>query len=298
MDHSHRLRRSLLFVPGGETRKLERAAEAGADTLLADLEDAVAPERKDDARRGVARWLEGLPADGAEPAVRINPRSTPWCDEDLAAVVGAGARAVMLPKCEAAQDVAWAAAALDGLEREAPPARGRVGILALVESAAGVARAAEIAAASDRVEALCFGHADFSVGLGLADPDPSRGVVHHARCAVVIAARAAGRSPVDTVCLDVRDEAAFRADAERGLRLGFDGKLCIHPAQVAIANRVWTPSEEQIEAARRVLAAWREARERGVAVFALDGRMVDAPVVAMHERVLQRARHAGVLGEA
>jgi citrate lyase subunit beta/citryl-CoA lyase len=297
MDESHRLRRSLLFVPGGDPRKLERAAGAGADTLLLDLEDAVAPDHKERARSEVARWLESRPQGGSEAAVRINPAGTPWFEEDLAAVAGAGAGAVMLPKCESAGDVARAAEALGALEREAGSA-GSVRLLALVESAAGVSRAGEIAAAADRVDALCFGHADFSLDMGLTHPDSATGVIHHARCAVAVAARAAGVAPVDTVCLDVRDEAAFLADAELGLRLGFDGKLCIHPAQVAIANRVWTPTEEQIAAARRVVEAWNEAQAKGVAVFALDGKMVDPPVVAVHERVLERARRAGVLEDA
>jgi citrate lyase subunit beta/citryl-CoA lyase len=134
--------------------------------------------------------------------------------------------------------------------------------------------------------------------MGLTHPDSATGVIHHARCAVAVAARAVGVAPVDTVCLDVRDEAAFLADAELGLRLGFDGKLCIHPTQVTLANRVWTPSDEQIQAAQRVLEAWLEAQSKGVAVLALDGKMVDAPVVAVHERVLERARRAGVLSDS
>lgn len=297
MQEPHRLRRSLLFVPGGDPRKLERASGAGADTLILDLEDAVAPEHKERARLEVARWLQARPREGAEAAVRINALGTPWFDEDLAAVAGAGAQAIVLPKCEGARGVTQVAEALDRLERETGSA-ARVRLLALVESAAGVVRAPEIAVAGARLDGLCFGHADFSLDLGLSEPDSSEGVVHHARCAIVIAARSAGVAPVDSVCLDVRDEAAFRADAELGLRLGFDGKLCIHPTQVTLANRVWTPSDEQIQAAQRVLEAWLEAQSKGVAVFALDGKMVDAPVVAVHERVLERARRAGVLSDS
>jgi citrate lyase subunit beta/citryl-CoA lyase len=245
----------------------------------------------------VTRWLEARPAEAGEAAVRINAAGTPWFEEDLAAVAAAGADAVMLPKCESAAGVARAAEALDAADPGAGSS-ARVRLLALVESAAGVARAGEIAAAGARVDGLCFGHADFSLDLGLSDPDPSEGVVQHARCAIVIAARAASVAPLDTVCLDVRDEAAFQADAERGLRLGFDGKLCIHPTQVALANRIWTPTDEQIQAAQRVLEAWLEAQAKGVAVFALDGKMVDAPVVAVHERVLERARRAGVLSDS
>jgi citrate lyase subunit beta/citryl-CoA lyase len=130
--------------------------------------------------------------------------------------------------------------------------------------------------------------------MGLAAGDASQGVVLHARCALAIAARAGGVAPIDTVFLDVRDEPGFRRDAELGLGLGFDGKLCIHPLQVPIANQVYTPTREQIEGALRVVEASRRALAEGKGVFTVDGRMVDAPLVAAQERVLERARRAGV----
>lgn len=131
----------------------------------------------------------------------------------------------------------------------------------------------------------------------LDDADASVGVIHHARCALAIAARAGRVVPIDTVCVAVRDEEAFRADAVLGMRLGFEGKLCIHPRQVVIANEVYTPAAARIERALRVVEAWRKAEAQGQGVFALDGMMVDAPVVAAQQRVLERARRAGVLVE-
>jgi citrate lyase subunit beta/citryl-CoA lyase len=173
-----------------------------------------------------------------------------------------------------------------------------VRLLALVETAAGVAQVASLASATPRIGALCFGHADFSRDMGLAAPNPARGVVFHARCALAIAARAGQVAPIDTVCLDVRDARAFRRDAELGLELGFEGKLCIHPLQVPIANRVHTPTTAQIAYARRVLEASQKADSEGKGVFTVDGKMVDAPLIAVQQRVLERARRAGALSAA
>ncbi len=289
----YRMRRSLFFVPGGEPRKLEKSLGAGADTLLFDLEDAVVPEEKERARSLVAETLRTADFGGSEPAVRINAPGTPFFEEDLHTVVEAGAGAVMLPKSDSAEGLAAVGERIEALERGlGRDADEGVRILALVESAAGIGQLGAMGAAHARVDALCFGHADFSRDMGLAEADASEGVVLHARCQVAIAARAAGLAPVDTVCLAVRDAEAFRRDVEHGLRLGFDGKLCIHPAQVPIANQVYTPSADQVALAERVLEGWENARAEGRGVFALDGKMVDAPIVAVQERILERARRA------
>ncbi len=293
------LRRSLCFVPGGEPRKLEKARGAGADTLLLDLEDSVAPAEKGRARQLVADFLAEGDFGGAEPGVRVNPLATPYFEEDLAAAVASGASAIMLPKSQSTQELREVAERIGALEARSGEERdGAVRLLALVETAAGIAHVTSLAGASAQIDALCFGHADFSRDMGLAEPDASEGVIFHARCALAIAARAGGVAPIDTVCLDVRDEQAFRRDAELGLRLGFEGKLCIHPLQVGIANEVHTPTKEQIAYARRVLDASEEAACEGRGVFTVDGKMVDAPLVAAQRRVLERARRAGILSAA
>jgi citrate lyase beta subunit len=146
-----------------------------------------------------------------------------------------------------------------------------------------------------RLDALCFGNADFSLDMGLADGDLSAGVVYHARCSLSIAAAAAGVAAIDGVCLAIREDDAFEAEARVALGLGFMGKLCIHPAQVAIANRVFTPTPEQIARAKRVVDASSAAARTGQGVFALDGKMVDAPVLQLQQQLLERARRAGVL---
>lgn len=285
------MRRSLLFVPGAEPRKIERARDSVADTLLFDLEDAVAPQRKDEARANVAAALRAGGFGSAEVAVRVNAPGTPFFEADLEAVVSAGGRTILLPKSESVAEVQRVARRLDQLEGERKPGE-ETKLLLLVESPAGVANALAVGGASPRVTAVCFGHADFSLSMGLSDADATQGVVYHARCTLVIAARACGVSPIDTVVLAVKDEAAFRADAELGLRLGFDGKLCIHPSQAEIANEVYTPKPEQVAHAHRVVEAWEQAQKEGVGVFSLDGKMIDAPVVAAQHRVLERAKRA------
>jgi citrate lyase subunit beta / citryl-CoA lyase len=288
------MRRSLLFVPGAEPRKIAKARAAGADTLLLDLEDSVAPPQKDEARRNVAAALRAGGFGAAEMAVRVNAPGTPYFEADLEAVIGAGGSTILLPKAESADGVVVVAEALQTIERRHGKPEQGTKLLLLVESPSGIADALAIGRASPRVEALCFGHADFSLSMGLTQADAARGIVYHARCALVIAAKASGASPIDCVHLAVKDEKAFRDDTEIGFHLGFEGKLCIHPQQVKIANEVYTPSQEQIDYARRVVEASQLAEAEGRGVFTLDGKMIDAPLVAVQQRVLERARLAGV----
>jgi citrate lyase subunit beta/citryl-CoA lyase len=294
------LRRSLFFVPGSESRKLDKAPGLGADTLLLDLEDSVALPDKDRARGQVAAFLAAGEFGGAEAAVRVNPPGTPYFEDDIEAAVGSGAAAIMIPKSARAQDLEGIALRIQGLERSRQGGdRGPVRLLALVETAAGLMGAGELAACV-RVDALCFGHADFSRDMGLAGPDPASGVLLHARCSLAIVAHACDIAAVDTVFLDVRDDDGFRQDARLGASLGFEGKLCIHPRQVGIANEVHTPDAQEVAYALRIREAAREAREQGKGVFTVDGKMVDAPLIAAQERVLERAQRAGieVAGEA
>lgn len=291
-----RLRRSLLFVPGAEPRKLERAREAKADTLILDLEDAVAPEMKAAARGHVVDALRSGGFGTTELAVRLNAPGTDDFVADLDAALYAGCRTLMLPKAERADEIARVAAAVSARTGEKGGRGEQTALLLLIESPLGIANALALGSASALVQALCFGHADFSLEMGLREADASRGVTFHARCTLAIAAKACGKAPIDCVHLAVQDEAGFRADAELGLALGYEGKLCIHPRQAAIANEAYTPRPEEIARARRVIDAAEAARAEGRGVFALDGKMIDAPIVAVQRRVLERARRAGVTG--
>lgn len=270
--------RSALFVPGDDERKLARATTAGADALIYDLEDAVAAERKDDARERVCAALAG--PGPALRLVRVNALGTPWGAQDIRAVAAAGAHGVLIPKCDSAATLKQADALL---------ANTATRLVALIETPAGVFDLPALTAASPRLAALGFGHADFSHAAGLSDMRSDAGLVWHARAQIALAAKARGLLALDCVGLEVRDQSAFRADAALGRGLGYDGKLCIHPMQVAVVNALYAPDAAAIDHARRVLAAWDAARAQGLAVIAVDGRMVDAPVVAAARRTLARA---------
>jgi len=287
------LRRSLLFVPGCDAHKLEGAASTGADTLIFDLEDSVESGSKDRARTLVAERLAAGKGE-SELVVRVNGCNTACFESDVIEVVAAGARSLMLPKSSTAT-LAHARSYLAVVEQRLSLECGCLRILGLVETANGIAGLSRLLGEPARIDALCFGNVDFSLDMGLADGDLSTGVVHHARCSLSIAAAAAGVSAIDGVCVDVRADQAFEDEARVALSLGFAGKLCIHPAQVAIANDVFTPSPAQIARAKRVVDAAAAAERSEKGVFALDGTMVDAPVLELHRRLLERARRAGVL---
>jgi citrate lyase subunit beta/citryl-CoA lyase len=295
MQRIAKLRRSVLFVPGAEPRKLERSRESSADLLVFDLEDSVVPDQKAHAREQVADHVRARGLGGPELAVRVNSADSANFAADLESVVCAGVRTIMLPNSESAEGLARASANAARLEAKLELAAGSVRWLALIETAAGIARVEALAAADARIDALCFGNADFSLDMGLPEPDPATGILLHARCRLAIAAAAAKLTPIDGVCLAVKDASAFQDEANLALRLGFEGKLCIHPAQVEIANAIFTPTSAQIETALRVMEGWRAAAAEGRGVFALDGKMIDPPLVDIHQRVIDRAKLAGVL---
>jgi len=284
--------RSLLFAPGNEPRKVDRVASFGADAVILDLEDAV-PDADKVATRGLVR--AALPALGAPVvAVRVNGFATRLTAGDVAAVVAPGLDAVVLPKAETAEDVR----ALDALVAEAEGrggvAAGHVGILPLVETARGLLRAAEIAAASPRVVTLVFGSGDYTRDLELPSLRWSAGgaELSYARARLVVDARAADRArPIDGPYLAVRDGDGFGADARAAAALGFQGKLCIHPSQVAAANRVFSPDPDEVAFCRRVVEEFRAAVARGSASIAVDGVFVDYPIAAKAERIVRDALH-------
>jgi citrate lyase beta subunit len=266
-----------LYVPGDRPERFDKAVAAGADAVICDLEDAVGPDRKDQARQAVANWL----TTEHRAYVRINSADTEWHTDDLAAVAAApGLLGVILPKTDAAVQIGATAAVL--------PAT--VPVLPLVESAAGVQHAAEIAAAP-RVAALLFGSVDFSLDIGTdgADADdPDQTAMLYARSHLVIASRAAGITPpVDGVTVDLDDPDAVKVDAGRARRLGFGGKQCIHPRQIAAVNAAFAASEAQLEWARRVVEAADLAHG---AALRLDGQMIDKPRITQARRLLDTAQ--------
>lgn len=270
---------SFLFVPATRPERIAKALGSGAHAVILDLEDAVAPADKPAARAALAASVGELAiADRARLLVRLNAVGSAWHTDDVAAcaaLVAQGLGGVMPPKAESAAQLAALAAALG------PGAA----LLPLVESVAGL-DALDTIARAPQVRRLAFGHLDFQADAGLAC-DVTEAELVPVRLALVLASRRAGlAAPVDGVTVDTRDTARLQADAARALRGGFGGKLCIHPAQVAGVNAAFRPTAPEIEHARRVLAA---AEAAGGGVCTLDGRMVDAPVMALARRTLARA---------
>lgn len=260
---------SWLFVPGHRPDRFAKAVASGAHEIIVDLEDAVSPEHKDSARSEVVRWL----ACGGTAWVRVNAAGTPWHHDDLGSLRDSpGLRGVVLPKAQGP-------ATVRRVQRELPRAR----ILALIETAVGLQDAPSVAACT-AVTGLAFGSIDFALDIGADESDET---LLFARSALVVAARAAGLPPpIDGVTVETRDIEAVRAAAVRARRLGFGGKLCIHPAQVDPVNHAFSPEPAEIDWARSVLTA--ATAQSGP--FTIDGRMVDEPVLAKARRILQ-ARH-------
>jgi citrate lyase subunit beta/citryl-CoA lyase len=285
-----RVRRSLLFVPGGEPSALEAARRSAADGLILDLEDTVPPARKAHARRLVGGFLAQPLRRGLERAVRINAATTPWFRDDLQVVVKAGADALVLPKVESAEDIHRVVRQLKGAERQARRAPGSVKLLALIETPRGVLHSHPIATASPHIEALAMGHVDLSRTLGIKEAGAMQGSILHARCQLVLAAKAAGRDAIDTVFMNLDDPDGFTAEARQGRALGFGGKLLVDESQVAQLHEVYRPSEAEIAYARRLIAAFEAAVAEGKGIFLFEGRVIDLPVVEAERTVLERAK--------
>ena len=266
--------RSILFVPGDRPDRYEKALAAGADAVCIDLEDAVASGHKTGARASVARFLANRPRPSAAAViVRLNDPDTGEGELDAGALRDQPPDAVMIPKVTTAEGVA----------RTSRLVGAAMPLLPIIETARGLENAARIGAASPAVAALIFGGFDLSVELG-AEPDWES--LLYARSRVVHAAAVSGLEAIDMPSRDLRRTAGLRAEAENARRLGYSGKVAIHPAQIGAIHEVFTPSAEEVERARRIVEADRAA---GGGAVALDGRMVDRPVVEAARRVLARA---------
>lgn len=284
MDTSTELHRSVLFVPAGEQHRLEKSSTIPADVLVFDLEDAVSPEDKDRARKLLIEALKAIDFNQQQCVVRINGVSTPWFDDDMAALKELDDCGVMLPKFES----------IDGLIKLKQAQKDRnIKVFGLIETAVGVLSIVELVKHLGADGALCFGHVDFAHDMGLVDADASSGAVYHARCQVALAARAYKIPAIDNITLNVRDEQIIRKEALEGMQLGYQGKLCIHPKQVAIVNEVYTPTESQVCRARDILAEWAYSRKQGRSVFSYENKMIDLPVVLAQENLL--ARYAAII---
>jgi len=285
--------RSKLFVPGSRPELFEKAARSAADALSFDLEDAVALEKKVEARAAVSSFLRGQHGlTDKRMIVRVNTISSEFFDEDVKAIVGTGLDIINVPKTESRDDVISVVNAIARAESSCGLKSGTIGLLANIETPKGLRLAHEIAAAHSRVMGLQIGFKDMLSPWGIDSTDPvAQRVI---RLKVRLAAAESGIAAYDGVFADVKQPDGFRAEAENARRMGLSGKSCIHPTQVPIANEVFTPSAEEIKQAERMLAAASEAAERGVAVFTLDGQMIDGPIIAEARAIMALAAKLGM----
>jgi citrate lyase beta subunit len=269
--------RSLLFVPGTRPDRFEKALAAGADAVIFDLEDAVEPARKAEARRLVGEFLTAAAPAGPRPQrfLRVNPSQSHWFDDDLDLVrTLEGIDGVVLPKCEAREGVSALTAA--AISRQ---------VLPLLETARGILNAAAIASAEPTIPALILGAEDLTAELGIPRTIDGDELIF-ARSQVALAAATVGASAIDAVIIDITALDDLRRDAMRARALGFTGKMAIHPGQVPVINEVFTPTAEEIARARRIVEAFDAAAAKGEGVLRLDDRMVDRPVVERARRVI------------
>ena len=314
MARKDRPHRSELAVPGTNVRAMTKAPTLGADIVFLDLEDAVAPDDKEQARANVIDALLGQDWTGCAVSVRVNGLDTHWCYRDVVEVVeraGDMLDTVLVPKVGSPSDVEFVATLLDQIEQRNGWPAGRIGIHILIETAKGMANVEAISRARpDRLEAMVFGVADYAASvrarttnIGGANPDyavltdadasGARALHwgdqwHFGISRMVAACRAEGLRPIDGPFGDFEDAEGFRAAARRAAALGCEGKWAIHPSQVALANEVFTPSDAEVEKARRILEAMEQAAKDGKGAVALDGRLIDAASIRMAEQLIAK----------
>ena len=281
--------RSLLFIPADAERFIAKAAERGADVIVLDLEDGVAPSSKLKARAALQGAVQHLHQSGVMVYVRVNHEAALLAD-DVAASVASGADGIVMPKVEAPEQLVQLASDMQREELKAGRAANSMGLVVLIETPQGVCRAPEIARASSRINCMGFGAEDFSTSMGI---DPLVEGMSYPAQAVVIAAVAAGVHPIGLPGSigDFTDLDAFRALTVHARRIGVRGSACIHPAQVRVLNDVFGGTDAEAAAATRLLAAFDAAVAQGKGAIALDGRMIDEPI-ANRARLLLKRRHA------
>jgi citrate lyase subunit beta/citryl-CoA lyase len=288
------LRRSLLYVSGSKPGSISQAPFYGPDCIIYDLEDSVPITEKDAARFLIFNTLGKKRPDNIEIIVRVNAMDTPFGREDLEAIVRAKPDIIRFPKIETPEDVRIADEYISIVEEEAGLEVGSTKIIAGMETHTGVLNARQIALASKRIVAISIGGEDFTASM-----KTTRSVegleMFYARNAILLAARAAGVQAIDTVFSDINNTEGLIEDTKLIKRLGFDGKYLIHPRQVEPVNNVFTPNEKEIQNAIRILYALEEANKKNLGVVALDGKMIDAPVVERAKRVIAMAKASGVI---
>lgn len=291
-----RLRRTMLFVPGNNPGMLKDAALYGADSLMFDLEDAVAISEKDSARLLVYNAIKTIDYGDTEIVVRINALDNPFGRQDIEAVVRAGVDVIRLPKTETKEDILAVEAIIEEVERKIGREVGSTKMMAAVEGAFGVINAYSIATASKRLIGIALGAEDYVTNLKTkryADGMELMG----ARSQIVIAARAAGIYALDTVYADVDNMEGFKREVNLIKQLGFDGKSVINPKQIKPVHEIFSPTEQEIKKSIAIYRAATAAQKQGLGVIALNGKMIDKPIIERAVRMLQLAKAVGLYEE-
>ena len=283
MSQTVRPRRSVLYMPGANTRALEKARTLPADALIFDLEDAVAPEAKEAARTNVVLAAESRAYGKREIAIRCNGLGTPWGEADIEAIAKSGADAILVPKVESATQVTQVVSLLD-----TAGAPTDMAVWAMMETPKGILRAEEIAGSHPRLGLFVMGTNDLVKDMR-ARHTPMRLPMITALGIGMLAARAHGLAILDGVYNDIQDTAGFRAVCQQGLEMGFDGKTLIHPSQVEPCNEIFAPSAAELEMAGKIVAAFKAAQAEGKGVVTVDGRMIENLHVEQAERALALA---------
>jgi citrate lyase beta subunit len=283
-----RARRALMYMPADDLHKIQKAISLQVDCICMDLEDAVAASRKSEARATAVQALSQLNFGRSEKVVRINPVESGLALKDLEMVLPAGPDGIVVPKVDSASALSWVDQTITAAEAQHGRVAGSTALIALIESPRAVLDLRSICEATPRLQALVFGGEDMVAGLG-AVRTPDAWEVFYARSAVVLHAAAFGLQAIDKVTIDFRDDKKLRRDAQQGMELGFSGKQIIHPNQVKLVQEIFTPSEESIEKALSLVAAFESHQQVGAGAFELDGQMVDAPLYKAAKNLLARA---------
>jgi citrate lyase subunit beta/citryl-CoA lyase len=278
----------MLYIPGNNAAMIQQGGIYGADCVLLDLEDSISPAEKDSARILLKHAIPAVDFYGAEVAVRVNHLGTPFGYDDFQEIVPIQPDALRLPKIETAEEVLRVIQLIEKIEDAYHLRHDKLTVEAMIETAIGVENALEIASASPRIAAIAIGGQDLAADMGIT-LGSSAGSLEYASQRIVMAAKAAHIDVMDTVFIDIDDEEGLRTAAVHARQIGFTGKAAINPRQIDIINEVFTPNDAEIADAIDIVAAFRQHQAAGIGVFALHGKMVDAPVVARAQRVLDLA---------
>jgi citrate lyase beta subunit len=285
-------RRALLYMPGDDRRKIEKATTLGVDCICMDMEDGVAITRKTEARAVIAQAMKELDFGKSERCIRINSFGSGFEEFDLVAALATNPDSIVVPKIESAEQVKWVSEHIETYELSSNNNVGSIRLLIGVETAKGILNLREIATSDKRLEAIIFGAEDYAASVGATRTKEGTEVLY-ARSSVVTACAANDLQAIDMVYIDFRDIEGLRAEAQQGAGLGFSGKQIIHPDQAIPVQEAFTPSDQAIAYAQRVIETFEASQKEDKGAYALDGKMIDRPLLRNAQKVMERAKAAG-----